>query len=81
MPNITATEGLLRSVTVNPPSNAEIKRALKQLKLKVQTASPLKLVKSGPKSCKSHVTPSFPSDLGNGEASIEMEQCLSCQAA
>ena len=32
MPNITATEGLLLNVTVNPPSKAETERALKQLK-------------------------------------------------
>ena len=32
MPNITATEELLLNVTVNPPPEAEIERALKQLK-------------------------------------------------
>ena len=32
MPNITATGERLLNVTVNPPSKAEIERALKQLK-------------------------------------------------
>ena len=32
MPNITATEGLLLNVIVNPPSKAEIEQALKQSK-------------------------------------------------
>jgi len=32
MPNITANEGPLLNIYVNPPSKAEIERALKQLK-------------------------------------------------
>ena len=64
IPKITATEAPLLNVNVNSPGPDGI---------------PFETLKEDPKIYNSHVIPAFPSDLGNGEGSIGMEECLPCK--
>ena len=62
MPNITPTEECLLNVTVNPPSKAEIERALKQLKYGKATSPddiPPEALKTDPKTTSAMLHPLF----------------------